>query len=504
MQKQAFITVSFRLRTPTRRKQELLDFAMQEYTSQVQRLLDWAHEHLDNIRTNGRTSKGVYNADSIRPCLPTGTAWRVPLSSSLKDGIFSDVCGMIASYLELESTDLLNNWPTAETVVTDEPRARALSAFGTLDTVGRAGALRSGADIAEVADEVALLLDRRRESDLAADMRRKAFVKERPLTYTRGRDFDLLITSDLKHPYIYLPLLPNDDKRTGITDFGQKNMLTLWSNDPDGVTPIQAGKKRNGLLLPLELGKRGGQFHWQFRKFLLAMLDGNGVPKSAKVIKRRGHYYINVSVAFPAPAPYEPKGYMGITDNVLYNLTYAIVGKTGELMQTHQSETGILDLKMDAQKQIRRKQQQGKAVSYLDYRTSAQDELLHLLINQMLQTAKTHGAGIAMMDTNGIYSKRNEKKLKRLWTKAEFIIAYKCKMMGIPYRTGVFPAKAMGICIRCGGDCSRQESNAVCAQCGASVPLGITKAVNIARRVMYRKSEWGTKGGYRGFHQSFR
>lgn len=67
------------------------------------------------------------------------------------------------------------------------------------------------------------------------------------------------------------------------------------------------------------------------------------------------------------------------------------------------------------------------------------------------------------METDGIYSRRNEKKLKRIWAKAEFIITYKCKLLGIPCRTGVFSAKAMGICIRCGSAGAGLDTPMVCA-----------------------------------------
>lgn len=505
MAKQTFLTVSFRLRPPTRRKQIVLDYVFAQYTQEVQRLLDWAEHNLTAIRDGGKDARGSYTADSIRPCLPTNTEWVIPLSSTLKDGIFADVCGMIASFLELEGADLLNGWPSALTVVTDEPREKALMEFGALEAspaLAKLGPLRSSDEHSATGAQVEALLNPAYERELAAGLRKKAYTKERPLTYTRGRDFDLLLTADLQHPYVFLPLLPNKNTMVEPVDFGQKNMLSLWSNDP-GITPTLSGKRRNGLLLPLELGKRGGKFHWQYKKFLMAMLDGNGVPKSAKVVKRNGHYFINVSVAFPTEAPYEPQTYMGITDNVLYDLSYAIVDRKGELLFSSQEETGLLDLKMDARKQIRRKQKQGKAVSYLDYKQSAQDELLHILVNRLLREAQERRAGIVLMDGEGIYTRRNTGRIRRVWAKVEFIIAYKCKMLGIPYRTGIFSARAAFICPSCGGDCSRDERSAVCVQCGGIKPIGVTKAINIARRILYRKSEWANKGGYRGFHKQF-
>lgn len=504
MARKAFITVSFRLRKPTRKKQAVLDYVFQAYTREAQRLLDWCELHLTDIREHGCNDKGEYTADTIRPCLPSNTEWQVPVSSSLKDGLFNDVCSMVASFLSLEKTEIVNMWPTAEVVVTDESRLVALSELGSLETIGKVGALRSAEDIAETAIQVDRLSNLDYINELAADAGRWPFVKVRPLTYTRGRDFDLLITSDLQHPYVFLPLLPNKNSMIEPVDFGQKNMLTLWSNDPSGLTPIQAGKKKNGLLLPLELGKRGGKFHWQYRKFIMAMLDGNAVPKAAKVISRKGNYYINVSVAFDVDDPYEPQAYIGITDNVLYNLTYAVISKQGAVVKESQSETGILDLKMDVRKQIQRKNQLARQVTYLDYKRKAQEELLHRLINQMLAVAQHYKAAVMLMESDGIYGVRAAGKMKRLWAKAEFIIAYKCKMLGIPFRKGVFSARVHAICIRCGEDCARQEANAVCQSCGAIVPIGITKAVNIARRALYKKSEWENKGGYRGFHKRFR
>jgi len=505
-QKQAFLTCSFRLREPTAKKKAILDFSFQEYTQQVQKLLDYAYQRLDLIRLNGSNEKGIYTADTIRDCFPSNTDCQMPLASALKDGVFLDASSMIAGYLEAQKGNPLTGWPTAGIFVEDG-RLDALATLGSIELLGEAGAYRPLDEIEATEKHVDWLCSLSTEKELASAVRRKARAPVRPLTFTRGRDFDLLLTSDLSAAYIYLPLLPNKNDMVEPVDFGQKNLLKLWSNDP-GLSPIQAGKKRNGLLLPLELGKRGGVFHWQFHKFLMAMLDGNATPKSAKIIQNaNGRYYINVSIAFDVTAPYEPQGYMGLSDNVLFSLAYAVVGKAGEVLAANRAEyegESIASLKIEARKRVSKKQAAGQMVSYLDYKRKAQEEVLHVLINHILDTAEKHQVAIVMMDSDSIFRKSNTKKIKAIWAKAEQVIIYKCKLRGIPYRTSVFGAKAHNICMRCGGDCSIDKFEAVCTSCGGRLPVDVTKSINIARRVLYKKSEWEKHGGYREFHRSFK
>jgi hypothetical protein len=255
-QKQAFLTCSFRLREPTAKKKSILDYTFREYTKQVQVLLDYAFQQLDDIRSNGSNDKGIYTADTIRDCLPSNTDWQMPLASALKDGVFLDASSMIAGYLEAQKGNPLTGWPTAGIFVEDG-RLDALATLGSIELLGEAGAYRPLDEIEATEKHVDWLCSLSTEKELASAVRRKARSPVRPLTFTRGRDFDLLLTSDLSAAYIYLPLLPNKNDMVEPVDFGQKNLLKLWSNDP-GLSPIQAGKKRNGLLLPLELGKRGG------------------------------------------------------------------------------------------------------------------------------------------------------------------------------------------------------------------------------------------------------
>jgi len=502
MAKQAFLTCSFRLRKPTRKKQAVLDQVLRQYTDAVQALLDWAWQHLDTVRERGVDAKGNYTETGVRGCLPTSAAWPMPLHSALKDGAFADASAMVASYLELLKLDAATGWPTAYIHVEDE-RADALAELGSLELVGKVGALRPTEEVAAVARQVERLTDEAHERDLAARAKRRPKETVRPLTYTRGRDFDLLLSSDMTTPYIFLPLLPSQDPTVAPITF-QGNLLCLWRNGQAIDAPLQTGKRRGGLLLPLELGKRGGRFHWQFRKFLLAILDGNGVPKSAKLIRKaNGRYHLNVSVAFPAESAYHAQRWLGFADNVLYSLAYALIDETGAVLQTQRKDSGLAQLKMDAAKRVAQKQRSAQAVTYLDYKRRAQEEALHVLINYLLDIAVHNQAGVVMM-SGGDILRKNSGKLKRIWAKAEQIVAYKCKVRGIPCRTGMFGAAAHRICDRCGGDCRVQPPEAVCRVCGARRPVDVLKAINIARRVLYKMPAWVDRGGYRGFHNQFR
>jgi transposase len=92
------------------------------------------------------------------------------------------------------------------------------------------------------------------------------------------------------------------------------------------------------------------------------------------------------------------------------------------------------------------------------------------------------------------------------FAKLEFFLSYKLPLAGLPAPREVFAAYSSQICFKCGNIGKRDEDNREvfrCLVCGSVMDADENAAVNIARRVLYRKAEWETRGGYREFHNSF-
>ena len=138
---------------------------------------------------------------------------------------------------------------------------------------------------------------------------------------------------------------------------------------------------------------------------------------------------------------------------------------------------------------------------------------MHNLANYLIDIALRHQAQIVLQDMSEqkgvvVNIRGHGKKGSSLaapWRKLEFILGYKAKLAGVPIRTGMWRAGANNFCIHCGHKCEADKEThyreVQCTMCYAREDRRVTACVNIARRVLYRRSKWEDKGGYEAWHR---
>lgn len=469
-----FLTCSFKLHDPNRWQRDILDFVFTEYTLAMRDLLAWTQENSDAIQQGAVSPKGKYKADAVAKMLPSSGEVKLGIASCLREALLGDISSMLASYYALQGVMESVGYPVAR-----DPSPEGLEwAEYELSLVG--------ADLADYEQS-------------KANVTRRARGSVMPINIARSRDFAILTDAEHSRFFVCLKVLP------GGSSLGKK--IQTQGN----LTDIQTGEVFNysgssAILVPLEMGIRREEWHWQYEAFILPTIQGSVAIKSAKLIRHDGtasekaEYFINIAFEFECPPVYEHQGYLGIDRGILFTMAYAVVDKQGGVVIKGHYEDGLRALQMDAGKQIQRKQQRGRQVTIKDYRRKQQEELLHKLANRVIALAKEHGASVVIEDLN---IQVRAKFVRSAWTKLEGYLRYKCVLAGVPFYGTVFAAKTSQICIHCGEIVERNDRAVTCHHCGQVEHSDDAAAVNIARRALYRKKEWEKKGGYIGFHKSF-
>ena len=107
-----FLTAKFKVHNPSKRKQDALDTALEQYTYAYQFLLDWCKENLSTLEEQGQ-SNGRYRETLIRGLFPKRSEFPdIKFHSSCFDSLLVDVSGAITGYLALKAEFPETNFPT--------------------------------------------------------------------------------------------------------------------------------------------------------------------------------------------------------------------------------------------------------------------------------------------------------------------------------------------------------------------------------------------------------
>lgn len=475
-----FLTVWFDLRQPSRWKRRALDGVFDAHTAAMAGLLADCEADIERIVVDGqiRSRDGVptgkYNGLSVGQCLPSGAELLTPISSALREALVRDVAAMVASFLELRKGAPNAAFPSARQINPDVQMDAARS-------------------LAMLAD------NEEREHELAADFMRRPRLTHQPLTFSRARDFGLLLDEAHGRLFAWLPVLAAGNETIVEPVRLVGNLIDVATGEPF------AKRSKIALLAPLEFGHGQRAHNWQVEKFIRRALDGGAEIKTAKLCRMQDRdgmvlYRLYVSVAFETPEVYQPERVIGVAPGVLMSAAWSMVDDAGRVVRRAQANDGMASIQRNVARVVQRKQKRGRIVSALDYRGRQLDELLHNVANQVIATAVSQRASVAMREMD---ARERPAKLRVAWQKFETIMQYKCAIAGVPLRTGVFGAFARRICVQCGEMADWDKETITCAACGHIEPALTAEAINTARRVTYRRADWEKHGGYRAFHRSF-
>lgn len=468
-----FLTCKFKLHNPSKHKRDVLMNAFEQYTLAYQDLLEWARENEDMLKENGQhcTKSGncKYTAMSLSKLLPKTDR---DLHSSLKDSLYRDLAGNLASYFELGEEA---GFPEARTF--NEKKADGALDFFSL----------VGSDLDDYNKSRDNLLMKIHNGYMP-------LYFSRPDGVSRNRNFSLLVNTDKRQLLATLYLLPARHKLCKPLGAKQGNLIRIDTGE------VYTSNSKTAILVPLQIGRNG----WQEEKFLQPAMDGEISVKVATLTKENDDFYLAVAFEFDEPKPYKPETYLGIDRGVFYSMAYAIVNGDGDVIDMVAKDDGFRSHVIQASKSVQKKQKSGKKVTIRDYKRKEGEAILHRLVNEIIEVAKEHKSMIVMEDLS---IRIRGKFYKSAWKKMYDYFEYKCKLAGVPlYKNGIWAAYSSQICIYCGElnkERKRDGSPFTCPFCGSVYNSDAGAGVNIARRVMYKKSEWENNGGYRAFHRGF-
>ena len=466
-----FLTCKFKIHKPSSHKKQVMDHALKEYTLAYSDTLTWAESNLDLVRENGRYRES-FTGKSIARLLPTSDK---ALHSSAKDSLKQDAGGNLASYFELIASDPRISFPIGR-----DPSPGAIE--GALEDFARCGI----EDYDELRDR---LLTTCKGSIMPFYFCRADGASQTKSGTARNRNFSLLWRSDKRQLLAVLYLLPVDHEFCLPLEATQGNLVRLDTGE------VFRSNSRTAILVPLEMGSNG----WQEERFLEPAMDGQASIQSAFLVRDNGDYYLHVSFALQCEGKYSPHAYLGVDRGILFTAAYGLVDASGNVLKIGHLDDELRELQIKHGKERERLARNGKRITKRHYKRQAYDNILHCLVNELIAIAKEYQAQIVFEDL-GIQV-RGSRVVSR-FRKMDKFMDYKCKLAGVPF-WHVFAAYSSLICHRCGGDMERNDRVVTCKECGYVGHSDDNASVNIARRALYRKSDWEGKGGYRGFHRSF-
>lgn len=470
--KEQFLSCKFKLHVPSTRKKAIMDFALREYTLAFSKLLDWAKNHEASLREDGQY-KGRYNEKALSSLLPRPDG---NIHSSAKESLLKDVAASLASYFALCEIDPNTSFPTCR-----DPSPDVI--HGALDEF-----IRCSVDDYDKARDRLLTVCRGSVMPLHFY---RADGASQGGTSARNRNFSLLWRTDKHQLLAVMYLLPAGHELGQPLGVHDENLARLDTGE------MFTSNSKCAILMPLEIGRNG----WHEQRFIEPCLSGQARIASGMLIRddERNEYYLVVSFAMACKERYEPEAYLGIDKGILFTAAYAIVDRNGRVETLGHFDDELRALQIKHGEERERLARNGKRITWRHYKRKAYENILHSLANQLIEMARDRHAQIVVEDLS--IKVRGGRVISR-FRKLDRILDYKCRLAGVPYRS-VFAAYSSQICHKCGGMMERNDRHVVCSHCGYEGHSDDNASVNIARRAMYRKSDWAERGGYRAFHRSF-
>jgi hypothetical protein len=454
-----------------------MDYALKEYALAYSDTLQWAHDHLGLLRENGLYRES-YTGRSIGSLLPrSGRA----LHGSVKDSLKADVGANLASYLELISDDPRTSFP-----VSRDPSPQA-DEYALDDMAGW-----GGTSVEEYNKLKARVEKTYKGSVMPLYFCRADGASQTQSGGARNRNFSLLWRFDKRQLLAVLYLLPAGHELCRPLGAQQGNLVRL---DTGEVFRSNSG---TAIFVPLQMGHNG----WQEQKFLQPALEGRIGVQCAYLIRKGEEYYLHVSFVMKCDDKYSPRAYLGVDRGILFTAAYGLVDVSGDVLEIGHFIDRLRELQIQHGKERERLAKSGRKITYRHYKRQAYDNILHCIVNKLVEIAKEYQAQLVLEDLDNI--KVRGKRVVSRFKKMQEIAEYKCNLEGLPRPRSVFAAYSSLICHKCGADMLRDDRVVECTECGYIGHSDDNAAINIARRALYRKEEWVSKGGYRGFHRSFR
>ncbi len=303
----AMRTITLKLHNPGKRKREIMERAMLNYSRAYQYLLDKACKHIEDIRRDYKDARGNYRANLIAKWVDKGLSKELNRFDvqPFKDALKIDFGMTLASYLSLSEIQQHANYPIAY-LSEEKWQAKYENAM------------------ARLTDEAQPLYecDRQIKRIIAKSTSVKPIFFCR---YATNRDYCLLYDDKNDKYYAKLYLMNvKDQNRKAIP--GQKDAELTYIHKESKVLE-STGRKERFILLPLSFGR------WQ-EKYLKQALHKSEMLKTARLIKKKNEYYLSVSIDIGEAEKVETTTYLGIARGLKSPVHYTAADQDSQVVDS--------------------------------------------------------------------------------------------------------------------------------------------------------------------------
>ncbi|MDP4088117.1 MAG: hypothetical protein Q8930_02460 [Bacillota bacterium] len=300
-------TIILKLYNPSKRKSEIIDKAMYNYTRAFQFLLNRANSEIEAIRMNYTDGNGGYSPQSVARWI--GKDLDKELNSysvePFKDSLKLDFASVLTEYLNVKAKGRIMNYPVA--YISSEEEEKKYEA---------------------------IMEQAYKENNLSRNVEKKMenlfskAEKLRPLFFCRydtGRNYCILHDTEKNRYYakIYLMNSKSEERERPSGKYKGK----LFYIDSNSSPFYEKGGKRTFLIFPLSFGR------WQ-ESFLKNAIEDPKSIKTARLIKRNQEYYLAVNIIRKSPEEIKTVNYMGISRGIDNALSYSIVDQRGKVISS--------------------------------------------------------------------------------------------------------------------------------------------------------------------------
>lgn len=294
-------TIKLKLYKPSKRKREIIDETMKNYSLAYQYLLDRAYEDIKRIERDFKDGRGSYSTMSVIKWIDKDICKELNRFSiePFKDALKMEFASTLVGYLKLKQSKGRVCYPCA--YISDEKLERMYSDI-------EKDFLENKKDFSYYEAEIEKILKKN---------------KLKPLffgRYDKNRNYCLLYDEKADRYFAKLYLLNvKSQKRKRINVSDERNLKYIFK---DFETVEDRRRKECFLIFPLSFGK------YQ-EEYLKQALKDPSILKVARLVKENGEYYLLITLDIKMPDRIETLNFMGVSRGIDNDIYYTISDNEG-------------------------------------------------------------------------------------------------------------------------------------------------------------------------------
>lgn len=458
-----FKAASFKIHKPTRHKIVALDSAVTRYHATVKQAIETAladpqlREKISLTDKRGKSRpNGFLLQKEIRKTVPKGIA-----ITRVRDYAIVDATSMILSYLAKQNKgDQQVQPPTLPKLQAPGEQEIAASMQIFCETISHPIKERHKKIVAELSEQRQTRTAKRMKTvfeswattKAAGQMLRSIEIPApHPIEFTHCElERGFLLAKRQNDYFAFVKIFASTSK------YRKEYILE------DGFVDLStgedlSGRKYSGFILPLELGRDHHE-----KEFI-----EKGRPRSAKLIKRQGEYFLNIVFEF-TPTPIETNTVLGIDRGAAMIGASTVIDHSGAMIDRLDLHGDTFASAMaDYRARIAEAQRAGRRTFNFKLRGRRSENIIGEYANRLVQKAIEHRSQVVLESLQGRAFGRflTQSQVAKLQQK----LTYKLECVGLPAPIEVPAAYTSQTCARCGHKARENrpsQEEFLCVSCG--------------------------------------